>query len=309
MQCSLRESTLLQLRAAWKCLQVGFSKVLEGFPTGLMLYRPRQRKYKHGPDRVREYDPDTMQPESVGDTVQQQISSTAPKQPVSSQAKQNTLGSCRSSAPPFLSPAPARVDYEAYYGESIPTHQQTEDDQIQGQPNQRVTESSKAILQLFEASGLPTSAWQASLLENFLLYARPLMPIVDLRWLQLDSGYTMPTILLKAILLAGARTTNTQPPFSSEEYYYAIKAMMFHSCERNPITKVIVACVIGWYNQADTLSVTIDSSSAWLRFASNIAYQIGLHKELQNQDHAGYRRRLWWTLVVVMRSLQQHCER
>lgn len=204
------------------------------------------------------------------------------------------------SIPSPLPPAPAQVDYEDYYGPSIPTHQDTGDDLSQSQHTPRAAESNRAVLQLFNAFDLPSAAWRSSLLENFMTYAQPLMPIVELQWLEPKQGYTVPITLLKAALLAGARTTNTQPPFSCDEYYSAIKAMMLYRPEQNPITTMVVSCLLGWYNQASAYRVTTDSSSSWLRFASNIAYQVGLHKELQSQTHAGYRRRLWWTLVVCL---------
>lgn len=124
------------------------------------------------------------------------------------------------------------------------------------------------------------------------------MPIVDQQWLVSRPDYNAPPVLIRAVLLAGARVSEKQPPFSCDEYYSAIKAVLLYSREQNPIISVIVACILGWYNQASTYTVTVDSSAAWLRFAASIAYQIGLHKEPNSQDNAAYRRKLWWTLIV-----------
>ena len=199
----------------------------------------------------------------------------------------------------FLPTADAQVGYADYYEESIPTtHQRTENDEPQTPRNLHTSELNRAVLRLFNTSELPTATWQSSLLDNFMTYGRPLMPVVDLQWLESTTGYTPPIILVKAVLLAGARVTNTLTPFSSDEYYSSIKAMMFYGQEQNPIINIVVACILGWYNQASVYSVTVDSSSVWLRFASGIAYQIGLHKDPVGQIHASYRRRLWWTLVV-----------
>jgi hypothetical protein len=133
-----------------------------------------------------------------------------------------------------------------------------------------------------------------------MTHVHPLMPIVDMKSLKSRIGYSPSTALLKAVLLAGARTTDAQLAFSVEQYYTAIKALVMSGFEKDPVTAMVVACLLGWYNQSSVYSVNIDSASAWLRFASNIAYQVGLHKEPKTKINTGYRRRLWWTLVVCV---------
>ncbi|KIW10806.1 hypothetical protein PV08_10105 [Exophiala spinifera] len=199
----------------------------------------------------------------------------------------------------FIPAADAQFGFEAYYGSPMPTPQRTETVEPQEQRHVHINDLDRALIQLFNPSDLPTVAWQSSLLDNFLTYALPLMPIIELRWLKPTTVYTPPTILTKAVVLAGARVTNARPPFSCEEYYSAVKAMILFGKEQNPIISIVVACILGWYNQASVYDVTVDSSSAWLRFASGIAYQIGLHKESGSHINAAYRRKLWWTLVPI----------
>ncbi|PCG91943.1 Transcription factor [Penicillium occitanis (nom. inval.)] len=191
----------------------------------------------------------------------------------------------------------AQVDYEGYYGAPVLQPQQNQDHDTQS-PDPAIHQVNMEVLRLYNAFDLPSAAFQHSLLDNFITHVHPLMPIVDTKSLESRIGYLSPTALVKAVLLAGARTTDAQLPFSVEQYYTAIKVIVMSGYEKDPVTAMVVACLLGWYNQSSVYSVNIDSASAWLRFASNIAYQVGLHKEPKTKINTGYRRRLWWTLVA-----------
>jgi hypothetical protein len=193
----------------------------------------------------------------------------------------------------------AQVDYEDYYGAPVLQQQQNQDQGTKSS-GPGINQVNMAVLRLYNAFDLPSAAFRHSLLDNFMTYVHPLMPIVDMKSLEPRIGYSPPIALLKAVLLAGARTTDAQLPFSFEQYYIAIKALLMSGYEKDPVTAMVVACLLGWYNQSSLYSVNIDSSSAWLRFASNIAFQVGLHKEPKTKVNTGYRRRLWWTLVVCV---------
>lgn len=191
----------------------------------------------------------------------------------------------------------AQVDYLDYYGAPM-LQQQANQGQDAQSPDPGINQVNMAVLRLYNAFDLPPAAFRHSLLDNFMTHVHPLMPIVDMKSLNSREGYSPPVALLKAVLLAGARTTDAKLPFSFEQYYTAIKALLMSGYEKDPVTTIVVACLLGWYNQSSLYNVNIDSSSAWLRFASNIAYQVGLHKESKTKINTGYKRRLWWTLVV-----------
>ncbi|KAL6248108.1 hypothetical protein RBB50_005456, partial [Rhinocladiella similis] len=109
---------------------------------------------------------------------------------------------------PFLPAANAQVSFEDYYGSPMPTPQRAETGEPQEQRHANINDLDRPLIQSFNPSDLPTVAWQSSLLENFLTYALPLMPIVELQWLKPTTAYTPTTILIKAIVLAGSRVTN-----------------------------------------------------------------------------------------------------
>lgn len=201
----------------------------------------------------------------------------------------------------LIPPAVAQVDLDDYYGvPMLLSGDEKEGNEATAKPSLRIDKISRSILQSLAHCELPSFTWKSSLIDNFIAYVKPLMPILDPRWLKTRPDYTPPLVLMKTVLLVGSRVTNREPPFSCDEYYSAIKAMIFFDHQQPPIIKVAVACMLGWYNQAGIYTVTVDSSAAWIRYASNIAYQIGLHKDPKGQKSAAYRRRLWWTLVVSL---------
>ncbi|KAK6384910.1 uncharacterized protein PV06_08990 [Exophiala oligosperma] len=151
---------------------------------------------------------------------------------------------------------------------------------------------------LYKVSDMPSRVWTSTLMENWLNYVHPLMPIVPQRWLMPREGYTVPTILLKSVFLSGGRTSATFSPALCKEYYLSAKAMVHDQYEKNPIINIVAACLLGWYNQASPWAVTHDSSRYWLHFASNIVYQVGLHREVVGELQSSYKRKLWWTLVA-----------
>lgn len=200
---------------------------------------------------------------------------------------------------------PARFDLEQYYTQNIYSQAsvevtlETPDDRQQSRP-------ALTSFKTHAVSDLPSRVWTSTLIGNWLDYVHPLMPIVPQRWLTPREGYDVPIVLFKAVLLSGGRNSGSFPAATCEEYYLAVKEMLHHHLEKNPIINIVAACLLGWYNQATVWSVAHDSSRYWLHFASNIAYQISLHRESVNEAHLAYKRKLWWTLVVCGRSYRHH---
>jgi hypothetical protein len=186
----------------------------------------------------------------------------------------------------------AKVGFEKYYDQDIfPSTASRADDN-------GVAEVDMIALRLYKAFDIPSQVWTTSLLKNWNSYIHPLMPIVQRRWLVAREGYKVPVVLLKSVLLAGARTSGAPDSFPCDEYYRALRTLIYCQYEKNPIINIVAACLLGWYNQSSTWTVAHDSSRTWLHFASNLAYQIGLHQESKTEAHSPYKRRLWWTLVV-----------
>ncbi|KIV96812.1 hypothetical protein PV10_00628 [Exophiala mesophila] len=185
----------------------------------------------------------------------------------------------------------AKVDFEKYFSHEFPATS------IQAH-HSRLSEVDMKVLRLYNAFEVPSRVWMTSLLEDWKNYVHPLMPIVQPRWLIAREGYQVPIVLLKAVLLAGARATDASSSFPCKEYYASLKTLIYLQYEKNPMINIVAACLLGWYNQTDTWTVVHDSSRSWLHFASDLAYQISLHQELNGETHASYKRRVWWTLVA-----------
>ena len=195
----------------------------------------------------------------------------------------------------------AKVDFEKYFSHEFPATS------VQAH-HSRLSEVDLKVLRLYNAFEVPSRVWMTSLLEDWKNYVHPLMPIVQPRWLIAREGYQVPIVLLKAVLLAGARATDASSSFPCKEYYASLKTLIYLQYEKNPMINIVAACLLGWYNQTDTWTVVHDSSRSWLHFASDLAYQISLHQELNGETHASYKRRVWWTLVVSLSNLCQNMD-
>lgn len=157
----------------------------------------------------------------------------------------------------------------------------------------------KAMLDACEAFVLPSPPVTKALIDNYMFHCDPWTPIVERHWLEESNSHTPSLLLMKAALLAGSRVSEFPSlPASSRELYISSKALIVSAYEQNPIINIIACCLLGWWNQYELGEFSLDTSIHWLRTASGIAYDIGLHKEPTATWEGKFRRRLWWSLVV-----------
>ena len=146
---------------------------------------------------------------------------------------------------------------------------------------------------------LPSPLVTQTLIENYMSHCDPWTPIVERRWLEGSDHHSPSLLLMKSLLLAGSRVSEfPSVPASSREFYVSSKALVLCAYEQNPVINIIACCLLGWWNQYELGGFSLDTSSHWLRTASGIAYDIGLHKEPAATWEGRFRRRLWWSLVV-----------
>lgn len=187
----------------------------------------------------------------------------------------------------------AYLDFTDYYGQH--TYLKGQSDRKPKSRSVALTETDKEILRLQNAFELPSQPLKAALIESFMRYCFPWVPVFDQGWLW-DGKESGSPALTKAVLVAGARTADTA--LSCQEYYSAAKYLLLCGHETNPILTIVACLLLGWWNQTSPDIVSFDNSTSWIRQAVGIAYQIDLHKEPRSSHGASYRRRLWWTLVV-----------
>jgi hypothetical protein len=148
---------------------------------------------------------------------------------------------------------------------------------------------------------LPTPEVQDELMSIFMKFGYVWTPIIDPAWL---SGCSTSPLLLQSLFLAASRMAKRRARYApSADFYRRAKLLFFFGNERNPLIMISSAILLHWFNPVGPETVSTDTSGFWLRTAESIAFQIGLHKEPSPQERQkGLRRRLWWTLVVSMRT-------
>ena len=189
------------------------------------------------------------------------------------------------------------INLSKYYGKDFSVS--GNDSAGQGRGNQQLSQADMDLLHNYNAFRMPSPAWRQSLIENFLKYCQPWMPIVEREWLEESKDYVPSILLLKAVLVAGGQF-NDPGLMAAEckENYAAARALFSCGIEQNPIMNLVAVMLLSWCNTGPVASVSIDSASTWHRIAVGIAYQIGLHEDPGDGRLGQYRRRLWWTLVV-----------
>lgn len=186
-----------------------------------------------------------------------------------------------------------------YLGGSVPF------DENMVKPGRETTytnpKASATDLQMLRDQGafeLPPVSVQKELMASFNMHCAPWTPVVDPKWLDESAPRSM--LLLQAIFLAGSRVSKAHLDYGSSEVFYRRAKLLFFfgGCD-NPLISIVAACLLHWYNPVGPEDVSTDTSGFWIRTAGAMAFQIGLHKEPSpNSRDRGFRRRLWWSLVV-----------
>ena len=165
--------------------------------------------------------------------------------------------------------------------------------------NDGISEIDLQVLNLYKAFEMPPRSVRTSLIDRFMEHCLPWMPIVDRRWLEDQPDHSPSPLLLQSVFLAGSRVSSKALiGATSEDYYQRAKALFFSDHEKNPIIMIISALLLHWWNPTGPQQISASTSGFWVRIATGLAYQIGLHKEPTSGQDNSLRRRVWWTLLV-----------
>jgi hypothetical protein len=164
-----------------------------------------------------------------------------------------------------------------------------------------LSDNEMKTLEIWGSFHLPPRSARQSLIETFIDYCYPWMPIISSP--SLDESDDRPTSLLlqQSLFLAASRVSSSPGVLdyaSSEQFYQRAKALFWAGHEKDPLTVITSITMLQWYNPDGAAFVSYDSSEFWLKTGVGIAYQIGLHKEPPQGPQRSIRRRIWWTLVV-----------
>ncbi|KAF2441620.1 hypothetical protein P171DRAFT_75055 [Karstenula rhodostoma CBS 690.94] len=167
-----------------------------------------------------------------------------------------------------------------------------------GLPNEmprKLSDTDLAILKLQRVEELPPKPIRDSLMEAFWARCYPWTPVVERDWV---SDRRSSLLLQHAMLLAGSRVSPPHKRYPPNEFYTKAKVLFWMGAERDPIITIAATLLLHWWNPEGPESVSIDTSSFWLRICTGLAYQVGLHREPTGKPNAGLRKRIWWSLVV-----------
>ncbi|KAK7179184.1 hypothetical protein DPSP01_012084 [Paraphaeosphaeria sporulosa] len=167
-----------------------------------------------------------------------------------------------------------------------------------GLPNKmprKMSDTDLTILKIQRIEELPPEAIRDSLMEAFWTRCYPWTPVVEREWV---SNSRSSLLLQHAILLAGSRVSPSHKNYPPNEFYKKAKVLFWMGAEQDPIITIAATLLLHWWNPEGPESVSIDTSSFWLRICTGLAYQVGLHREPTGKPNAGLRKRIWWSLVV-----------
>ncbi|KAG9952942.1 MFS general substrate transporter, partial [Aureobasidium melanogenum] len=171
-----------------------------------------------------------------------------------------------------------------------------------GQSRQQgLSDLEQKTLELWDVFALPPRPLHESLLESFMQYCFPWMPLLEPSEAHVRDNQQSSLLLSQAIFLAASRV-NPSPPVceyaSSAEFYQRAKALFWIGHEKNELTVIKATTMLHWYTPDGPAFVSHDTSEYWLKIGVGLAYQIGLHKEPPPGPQRAIRRRMWWSLVV-----------
>lgn len=167
-----------------------------------------------------------------------------------------------------------------------------------GLPNEmprKLADTDLTILKIQRVEELPPKAIRDSLMEAFWTHCYPWTPVVERDWV---SNSRNSLLLQHAMLLAGSRVSPPHKKYPPNEFYKKAKVLFWMGVEQDPIITIAATLLLHWWNPEGPESISIDTSSFWLRICTGLAYQVGLHREPTGKPNAGLRKRIWWSLVV-----------
>jgi hypothetical protein len=147
----------------------------------------------------------------------------------------------------------------------------------------------------------PPKLARDSLVDSFLQYCNPWMPILTRSDIDSLRNGTAPALLAQALYLAASRVSSSplvQSFASSHEFYERTKVLFWMGQEHVPLTIIKATLMMQWYNPEGPEHVSLDTSEFWLKTGVGLAHQVGLHKEPSAGPMYTLRRRLWWSLVA-----------
>jgi hypothetical protein len=171
-----------------------------------------------------------------------------------------------------------------------------------GQSRQQgLSDIEQKTLELWDVFSVPPRPLHESLLESFIQYCFPWMPLLEPSEMTVRDPHRGSLLLSQAIFLAASRV-NPSPPVcdyaSPADFYQRAKALFWVGHEKNQLTVIKATTMLHWYTPDGPAFVSYDTSEYWLKIGVGLAYQIGLHKEPPPGPQRAIRRRLWWSLVV-----------
>lgn len=160
------------------------------------------------------------------------------------------------------------------------------------------------LLHVQHVFDLPPRAIRAGLVASFMDRIHPWTPIVEPSWLVGHNDTHAWLLLQQSVFLAASRVLQSPLAYaSSEELYTRARTLFFHGNGGNTLLSIVAALLLQWWHPNGPETVSIESSGFWSRISIELAYQMGLHIEPKDRPHKGFRRRLWWSLVVRLYRL------
>ncbi|KAL5379707.1 hypothetical protein PMIN03_011183 [Paraphaeosphaeria minitans] len=148
-----------------------------------------------------------------------------------------------------------------------------------GLPNEmprKTSDTDLSILRIQRVEELPPRSTRDSLIEAFWARCYPWTPVVEREWVS-DSRSSL--LLQHAVLLAGSRVSPSHRHYPPNAFYKKAKVLFWMGAEQDPIIVIAATLLLHWWNPEGPESVSIDTSSFWLRICTGLAYQVGLHRE------------------------------
>jgi len=171
-----------------------------------------------------------------------------------------------------------------------------------------VTSIELKTLELWNSFELPPLSIRKSFMEAFMEYCYPWMPTLSVSEIHQGGDRLESLLLMQSVFLAASRLSSSSSSLNCptpEQFYHRAKTLFWTGHETDPLTVIKSITMLQWYNPDGPAHVSYDGSEFWLKIGVGLAFQIGLHKELP-LNHAGrsLRRRIWWSLVVSLRSIR-----